>query len=320
MEHKYRIGSFNLHNIGAGAFKNDRNLETIAKIIKEEELDIVALQEVLSKGKVFDAKDTPSKYVKRSILAHLGGEDEWGFDWVDADDKSPRHEGYGFLWNKLRISLPVVEVSRKGRTFDRTFTPRRCRLNHDEMQRVPGYGRFILNSCKKTEIRLICVHTWYGSANKDDKEIRERELRILLTDIYPQVEDRCYKGDGTKYTIMLGDYNAVLENDDLSGNSKLLTIKEYVQSARYGCAVVKTVQSEKTTLKKITNSEGEDKFNGDGYVSNYDHFSYNKNTFEKLDRVKEYRVDAVQKYCEGNFETYFKTVSDHVPIIIELEI
>lgn len=247
-----------------------------------------------------------------------------GYAWVDADDNSRRHEGYAFLWRKSRISLPEIEVLRNDGKFDRTFTPRRCRLNHTDMQRVPDYGRFILNSCKKMEIRLICVHTWYGSPSNNDKKIRARELRTLLTDIYPQVADRCYKGDGSKYTIMLGDYNAVLKIDDQSVDSKLLVIKEREQSEKYS---VKTVQSEKTTLKRITNSEGKDEFNGDGYASNYDHFSYdvsydekqgNKNP--KLVRAEWCRIDAVEKYCKGNYETYLKTVSDHVPIVLEIEI
>ena len=48
----YKIGSFNLRNIGKTALgkSNPRNIETIAKIISEEHFDIVALQEILSEG------------------------------------------------------------------------------------------------------------------------------------------------------------------------------------------------------------------------------------------------------------------------------
>ena len=57
MEKIYRIGSFNLHNIGTGAFTNDRDLEKIAKIILTEKMDVVALQEVLTGGKIFTKED-----------------------------------------------------------------------------------------------------------------------------------------------------------------------------------------------------------------------------------------------------------------------
>lgn len=77
MGHIYRIGSFNLCDIGEGALEKGRNLETIAKIIKDENLDIVALQEVL-RGKALPAKDTPSNLVRESILGYLGGDDKWG--------------------------------------------------------------------------------------------------------------------------------------------------------------------------------------------------------------------------------------------------
>lgn len=94
MEKIYRIGSFNLHNIGTGAFTNDRDLEKIAKIILTEKMDVVALQEVLTEGKIFTKDDLPSKITKRNIITYLGGPEHWGFEWAFSGDESVRHEGY----------------------------------------------------------------------------------------------------------------------------------------------------------------------------------------------------------------------------------
>ena len=65
----YKIGSFNLKNIGLTALgnKNERDLKKIAEIIKREKFDVVALQEVLSEGKAF----TSSYGTKNSILMEL---------------------------------------------------------------------------------------------------------------------------------------------------------------------------------------------------------------------------------------------------------
>ena len=45
---QYRIGSFNMKNFGANSTKD---FEKIAEIIVGEQLDVVALQEILSEGK-----------------------------------------------------------------------------------------------------------------------------------------------------------------------------------------------------------------------------------------------------------------------------
>ena len=82
----YKIGSFNLKNLGATALGNgsERDLSRIAEIIRNEQFDVVALQEVLSEGKAFT-----SSGVKRSILMELGH--NWDFKWADTElDSAPR--------------------------------------------------------------------------------------------------------------------------------------------------------------------------------------------------------------------------------------
>ena len=60
----YKIGSFNLRNLGLAAMgsSNERDLKLIARIIRKEKFDVVALQEVLSEGKAFLSPD----YAKKS--------------------------------------------------------------------------------------------------------------------------------------------------------------------------------------------------------------------------------------------------------------
>ena len=62
----FRIGSFNMHNIGLAALgeDNSRDIEKIARIIREEEFDVVALQEVLSEGKAIYSE----RYAEKTIL------------------------------------------------------------------------------------------------------------------------------------------------------------------------------------------------------------------------------------------------------------
>lgn len=342
MEKVYRIGSFNLCNIGMGAFTNSRDLEKIAEIIKQ--FDVVALQEVLSEGKIFTKEDIPSSIAKRNILTYLGGEKHWGFSWASSGDESNRNEGYAFVWNKDRLDLPEIETERGGVKYKKKFLPRMITINHDDMKRRPYYARFATKG--GFEIRLLCVHTYYGNSEKESKEeserIRKKELDILLKDIYPQIEDRCTEGVADNCTILLGDYNAELvtdENREWYDNLNTIRMKQMkyknknklpmkmetdedgcVCSERYGVKV-KTVQYELTTLKKRYNEEtDQEEFADRGYASNYDHFSYEESQICDLIQGKPRRIDAVRKYCNDDFEQYYKTVSDHIPIMLELKI
>ena len=82
---------------------------------------------------------------------------------------------------------------------------------------------------------------------------------------------------------------------------------------------IRTVQKKKTTIN----------LEGDGYASNYDHFSFN-NRVETLIHDLQHdiqRIDAVHTHVkqgdeseEQKFARYKKEVSDHVPIVIELSL
>lgn len=337
----YKIGSFNLRNLGLTAMGKDnpRSLETIANIIRDEEFDVVALQEILSQGKAFVSED----YAKKSILYKLGS--KWDFCWADAgSENDPRHEGFAFIWRKDRLRLSSTKVSTPYGIVERIFFPRMCKVNRGYMLRQPFYGRF--TTCgvaggSNIEFRLICVHTYYGkNDNKADRIIRQNELDVLMKEIYPQISDRRYGDPLDSYTIILGDYNAELWTKKsrkwqeplkaTRGGKKPMVMETdengIVVSKKYGNREIKTVQDQLTTLRSKESERGEERRSTYGFSYNYDHFSYEEKRFEGV-KVSVKRIRrAVSAYCKPSggdyntdFEKYYKTVSDHVPIMMEIE-
>ena len=60
-----------------------------------------------------------------------------------------------------------------------------------------------------------------------------------------------------------------------------------------------------------------------GYASNYDHFSYDESKLKEVIQRRGQRVDVVNDKAfdfNGDYELYYKTISDHIPIVIELKI
>ena len=120
----YKIGSFNLRNIGKTALGklNLRSIETIAKIISEENFDIVALQEVLSEGAALSSNFGSKETMKKDLLYELGS--NWSFAWADSrrepgisnmygfSNNDQRGEGYAFIWNNTRIQLAKTSNGR----------------------------------------------------------------------------------------------------------------------------------------------------------------------------------------------------------------
>ena len=104
----YKIGSFNVRNLSWGA-AGSRDLDIISSIIKE--FDIIALQEVLSEGKILEGpklNDTygQAKAYEYSLKSRLG--DNWDMCWLNPKTSSKwypflgddsRGEGYAFLFS-----------------------------------------------------------------------------------------------------------------------------------------------------------------------------------------------------------------------------
>lgn len=76
-----------------------------------------------------------------------------------------------------------------------------------------------------------------------------------------------------------------------------------------------TVKDELTTLKEADESNNKESL----YANNFDHFTYSPE-LSSFTRVSYKAVDAVNKYCNGDADYYRKHISDHLPIVMTIEI
>lgn len=308
----YVIGSFNACNLSEG--RVTREFETlIYKMIRNEGIDLLAMQEVLSEGKPLN-----------NIMRLIGN--DWDKVWLKISNDS-RGEGYAFIWNKQRLKK-VDTILKDGQK--RIYEPRifnQYKINRNAGQkdliRNPLYGRFTPRDLGggNFEIRLICTHIRYkgpkGEADPSHVKMRQNELDVLTKALYPKLEDRIYGDMMPAYTILLGDYNLNLNR----GWTKSPYITEPVVILKDGTNEKKiiTVQDQLTTLKQSQkdNSDMRER----GYASNYDHFSYDEIRLGTIN-PRYCRVNIVGKKSYGryfnDFDTYRKEISDHIPIIIKL--
>lgn len=329
----YKIGSFNVKNLSWGA-KSDK-LDHIAAIIRQ--YDIIALQEVLSEGKILGGDSMgkvsgAAEAYQHSLMSRLG--DNWDMCWLDPKTDSKwypymgndaRGEGYAFLWRKDKFKCP----ERKDNKYEKEIRPRVYRnyhvdkkRNQSRLRRDPGYGRFQLVNMENAEIRLITTHIIFSKPNSDnllhsidinEKEMRRKEFEVLAQQIYTRICDDHNSIDSiVPYTIILGDYNLNLSQSGtagpyvqdvivIDGNGDILD----EQTGRYK---IRTIQTDLTTVKK-----DEEK-----YVNNYDHFSYDENCLRGVSVGRAHSIDYVKKV--GGVQNYYDSVSDHLPIIVEIDL
>lgn len=331
----YRIGSFNVKNLSWG-LKKSRDLDFIANIIKE--FDIIALQEVLSEGKILEGptlKDVSGQAAayEHSLRYRLG--DNWDMCWLDpktdskwypylGDDR--RGEGYAFLWRKDRFQCPVnergVEVRpRIYRRYKPDYASGELRLMRD-----PGYGRFQCVDMPNAEIRLITTHIVFGKPKEDNLRkiidhgsatMRKKEFLVLAHSIYTRIsEDYNDINSNVPYTIILGDYNLNLPDSYagspyvpdyvvLDAQSNVISRYQYEEKGVYQ---INTVQSDLSTIND----------SGDNYASNYDHFSFDDHTGRSIVKGTPHRLNSVERI--GSHQTYKEAVSDHIPIMLEIDL
>ena len=328
---KCRIGSLNCRS-----FKNHeiKDTETIAKIIHGEELDICALQEIQGKGAM------------NQLLSDLnyGQNGKWvGFHEQDSINRTGNdHYEYAFIWNTDHINLPSKEYDYQQIKFQNPVMPHIFKkykiLDMENGQKAlryePLYGRFLFGdflhktkdklSAPLWEIRVINTHLMFSKGvenaetDKGQLMMRRNELDVLIKNIYHKISDRCYKvgSADTAYTILLGDYNMNRHDSGVKGN-QLCSIhtpdEEYevvcIRDANKKKNIV-TLQSELTTFKKLNEDDEQSEY----LANNYDHFTYDNGRFEEI-KPQISRVD-ITKYCSKM--DYYKDVSDHLPIVIEL--
>ena len=270
------IGSWNIRE-----FTGERERQDIAKIadiIKKEQFDIIALQEVKKVAGI------------TSLKGMLGS--HWSFycDWLDPNISRTANYGLGFLWNTIKMR----ECSESH--------PSRVELHkrHMEFERDPLCGKFTPIRLPLFEIRLINVHlcsSTYGINNNIKKRIEE--FNSVSGHIYEQISIERYRRTKREEhfkqacTVILGDYN--------------LTLKQCENHQMLGLYHADTYQKEGTHIPNEPLAYGND----------LDHFGYNERMNPGVSFVYE-RVDTVNKYMGGDFEKHRGELSDHVPIKLKL--
>ena len=308
----YRIGSFNVCKLNYASrntdFGNDtrsrKDHDTIGRIIREN-FHIVALQEVLNED------------VLKWLFPSFSG---WKYSWAQANNKfSNTDEGYAFAWNTQFIK--TVDEPRIWNQYRQDVV-----LGNIGLYRHPYYGRFIpsgLFGNPFCEIRIINTHIRFNpkfvpsTFNGSTLALRNREFRVLTESILNTLASKQYGDHRPAYTFLMGDYNLNLR---VPGNSGPYVDQRFVlveNSGRRKTFV--TAQEKKTTIGRSPGWDGaQDSY---AFANNYDHFTYIEDYMDSMGAVVETDViDTVRQYRNGDFEKHWREISDHIPIILELNL
>ena len=318
---KYRIGSFNLYKYSTNTAKVHK---TIARIIDENRVDILGVQEIFSK----EALDKIVRALNNT------GQSHWDGRWMSPDSRSvSAAEGYAFIWNMDRIEL---SRNRSGKVFEPVIHNQYPHKDAGNLIRNPFYGRFVIRVDRMFEFRVINTHIMFSqnrSINEEDDHdsseihlsdvaLRKREFDILASKILPKLDDKAYdyqwnEVDGIcrkPYTILLGDYNLNLKESGardtfLDENQQLIILQDAYSEKR-----IVTVQKDLSTLKAKTKNNP----NIDGYRNNFDHFTFDENRPMQVDA---WAVDIPNnpEFYSGDYDKYKADVSDHLMVVMEIQ-
>lgn len=345
---EYILGSFNMCKFSKQSGpETKKSYETIAKIIRDSRFDIIAMQEVFNKEAVRELV---------LVLNEITG-CEWDFSWDEPKktiNKQAR-EGYAFVWNKRRLDKVSTRLDNgKIRTFEprivNQYRKSIIRLGKKELIRNPYYGRFApKNNYGESygfELRIINAHIMYSSSVDDedgydisDINKRKNEYALLSQVILPKVDLKVYglyeeDNNGVKthlnaYTVLMGDYNLSIKNGKnlyphLPDESYLS--KGFIAYVPKGSDII-SVQDEETTFKRVLKDPEESI-----YHNNYDHFTFDEVKFNQYKVGWEaHRINAVEHNpigvnisvgddFDGDYKKYIEKVSDHLPVMMRLEI
>lgn len=293
----YRIGSFNCLNFGLGA---DKDIAAMAKIIKDERFDIVALQEVKGSAAL-------NRLLRSGLLS--------GYDGL-ADDGYVND--YAFLWNTTRVCLAHTEEAKVSRTYQpRIYKQYRVdrKSGQKDLIRDPYFARFfpVGGGAPFIEIRIINTHIRFSKGQEEALgavAMRKNEFDVLTKAIYAKEADKRYGNNRPAYTVLLGDYNLNMRG---SGAGSPYLEECFELSDAGNVKRILTTQGELTTLKSPESEQP------NGYSANYDHFTYDAERFGGVS-VTCGRVDSVGQYCEGDFKRHREKISDHVPVLMKIDL
>lgn len=307
----YVIGSFNIQHLN-----NTKDFDVLAKIIKDENFDIIAIQEARSR--------TAVDYIVKKLNSSY---------WDSAYPKG--NEEYAFIWKKRRLRLLELPDNRQNPQIASGYHYRPSK-GEIKLVRPPFIGYFtaqgLYGGCN-FDLRLINTHITFTKPTNSPTDVgildaRRNELSVLSRDIYGTVSDRVLGSMRSIFTVLLGDYNLVIE-----GEGPKILKEGYSYIVKNGKVMVFD-QKEKTSLKKpvdteneITDSEdrleqlAQEKYvegSEDYYSRNYDHFGYDDSLPSKY-LIKCSRVDAINYIdADDKLRTYRNKISDHVPIKLEI--
>lgn len=344
---KIRIASFNIEKFSrqsvyyAEDSESRKDIEMIAKIIRENNFDIIALQEVFHPEalkcllRVLSNQIPIDVPVSRMGLytAQIEGfkSDKWEARWAKPRTKysDMAAEGYAFIWNTKRIEL---SKNMKGKAFE----PRIADYGHaSELVRPPLIARF--NPLRSYyEIRLINTHIVFSIKDEDklrsnqdgelissSTKLRNLELQILLKGIYKRFSEMVFDYRGidkyarnlVPYTFLLGDYNLNLQDvNHVARPSECLDFDNsigYINGRKK--MWIETVNSKKTTLRKnslsIDNTSNSDITTVKTDVSrSYEAEDYLANNFDHfsfdLDRLDDHDIAFPEHGVICAYENY----------------
>jgi endonuclease/exonuclease/phosphatase family metal-dependent hydrolase len=246
-EKKTRIGTWNVKRLGNGSKRYDLLAKTI-----DENMDVVALQEIMKPGSLANIMDLLPGWTYR-ISGRVG--------------RSGYFEHYAILIRKNFGSFTDSYVIND---------------SEDDWAREPFLACMLIN---RSEICLLTIHVIFGDSTK----ARDKEIKKLLDQSL--ILKKRNPGRGL---IVLGDFNRpgrAKVFDDLHGSNFFMVDSGTV----------------KTTLGLVS------------YVNPYDHIIADSNTVLKKNN-EAFMFDIVDKMCNKNFKWCSEKVSDHAPVIFDLNL
>ena len=357
----YKIMSFNIQDFGkSSVLKDSKNIDKIAEIIRENSVDIVAIQEITDpkalellitklsqqySRKIKSGADINIREnlkVKSSRTREICGyyTDSWEGRWaapISSYSKGSA-EGYAFIWNRDRITLV-------NNYYGEAFEPRIETFSEkNALIRPPFVGRFMPKR-GRCEFRLINVHVAFSIPSKmknesselynaritSDRQLRLNEFKELLG-VYKKLDKKLYDINRkdrharylSPYTFLLGDYNLNLRTSDGEG-AKLP--EEFAKYEKDGLRLM-TVNKELSTLKhkEQTELKGKKDDIDDHLANNYDHFTFDEVKLENhnIENPEVGVVYAFRRYRKtsdsSRYSSYREEISDHLPILLTLDI
>jgi hypothetical protein len=306
----YRVASFNINNTtkkGDDGRSKPKDGREFAKIISDERLDIIALQEYRAKSELSgeDEEEGVAQRVPDFLLISMikSLNSPWRrWKYVRAKTNSTGRE-YAILWNDRRVNLIADEMdSRLSTKYRRDYNKTFIHGYKWQMKREPLIARFIGDESAvhpRCEIRLIDFHLWHGNPYTAEQHVNQRKEECALVNgfIYDRVNVITPPNGETVFTIALGDYN--------------LNCGECNEINREcGHPNIVTVQEDLSTLNKRIKDHSR---YSDGFSNSYDHFSYDEK-YEDAVKGKPTIIAPVN----GDFTYHLKNISDHVPVVIEI--